>query len=259
MTSPSPKASASPATRATAPVATEPSREGPRASPKLGPRPPFDPESVVWTVSPNVRVRSKPRVSSDSVKYEPLLPKGTVLSVLEGPVTGSGFWWYKIELLDKTLRGGRTTGWVAAGDHDGTPWIGYLDGLSGPDTDPLPEYEGPDLPEPVLHFQGTEPYVVDGTSWTRFALSVVNWADYSAESFGVGLEADACRRTWVYIFDHDRDEQIDSFCDLREPSDLTGIWFAVPDGTAPPARVLVVIEDTFTGAVVESNSVGLAF
>lgn len=213
----------------------------------------------MWTVSPDVRVRSKPRVSSDSVRYEPLLAKGTVLSLVEGPVAGSGYWWYKVELLDKTLRGGRTTGWVPAGDHDGTPWIGHLDGLSGPDTEPVPEYDGPDLPEPVLHFQGTEEYAVDGQSWTRFALSVVNWSDFSAELFEVGPDPDACRRTWVHIFSPYRSEQIDVVCDFREPSELTGISFAVPHGTAPPARVFVQIEDTFTGALVESNTVSLAF
>jgi hypothetical protein len=111
----------------------------------------------------------------------------------------------------------------------------------------------------VLSFDRTEEYVVDGTSWTRYALSVVNWADFSIESFEAGSEPDACRRTWVHIIDPDRDEQIDSFCDFRQPNDLTGISFVLPTGTAPPARVFVVLEDTFTGIAVESNSVSLTF
>jgi hypothetical protein len=60
--------------------------------------------------------------------------------VLGEPVAGSGYWWYRIELgdPDQSLVGGVRDGWVAAGDHDGTPWIDWLQ-----DVDP-----GPPSPEP---------------------------------------------------------------------------------------------------------------
>ena len=70
--------------------------------------------AVLVTVSDNVRVRSKPRVSSDSTRYEPVLPRGTEVVVTTGPVAASGYWWYKVELVDVTLKGGITTGWLAA-------------------------------------------------------------------------------------------------------------------------------------------------
>lgn len=75
------------------------------------------------TVSNSLRVRSLPVVSDDSVKYEPLLPTGTELQVVGGPVDASGYTWYQVEPLSMSLDGGVERGWVASADHDGTPWI----------------------------------------------------------------------------------------------------------------------------------------
>jgi hypothetical protein len=87
------------------------------------------------TLTDDLRVRSQARVADDSVKYEPLLPKGTLLHILEGPVYGSGFWWYRVTPhasragmdVPLVLSGGATDGWVAAAARDGTPWIGPLE------------------------------------------------------------------------------------------------------------------------------------
>jgi serpin B len=81
---------------------------------------------AVVTVSPDLRVRSQPRVADDSAKYEPLLPTGTELTVIGGPVVASGYIWYEVIPVDLNLAGGHTSGWVAAADKDGTPWIGRL-------------------------------------------------------------------------------------------------------------------------------------
>ena len=80
--------------------------------------------AVVKTVSGDLRARSQPRVSDDSIKYTPLLPLGTQLQVIGGPVEASGYTWYQVEPLDFSLAEGVTRVWVAAADHDGTPWIG---------------------------------------------------------------------------------------------------------------------------------------
>ena len=55
------------------------------------------------TVSDDLRVRSEPRVADDSIKYEPLLPLGTELTVLDGPVSGSGYTWYKVAPVSFTV------------------------------------------------------------------------------------------------------------------------------------------------------------
>jgi hypothetical protein len=71
-----------------------------------------------------LRVRSKPSISDDSIKYEPLLKQGTRFGYIAGPVAASGYQWYLVDLgSDSPLLDGVTQGWVAAGDRDGTPWI----------------------------------------------------------------------------------------------------------------------------------------
>ncbi len=77
--------------------------------------------TVVTTLADEgLRVRSEPRVSDDSEKYDPLLPPGTQLYVLDGPVSASGYAWYEVvPLTSRTL----PSGWVASASRDGDPWI----------------------------------------------------------------------------------------------------------------------------------------
>jgi len=79
--------------------------------------------SLAETVSDRIRVRSQPRVSDDSIKYEPVLPLGTGLTIVGGPVEASGYTWYEVEPVAFALNDGVRRGWVAIGDHDGTPWV----------------------------------------------------------------------------------------------------------------------------------------
>jgi serpin B len=76
------------------------------------------------TVSPGLRVRSLPRVADDSIRYEPLLPLGTRLAVLGGPVVAGSYTWYDVAPIGVQLAGGLTHGWVAIAGTDGTPWLG---------------------------------------------------------------------------------------------------------------------------------------
>lgn len=79
--------------------------------------------TVVVTVSDRVRVRSEPRVSADSIKYEPVLPLGTELTVLDGPVSASGYTWYQVAPVSFDGLEGPGYGWVALAGTDGEPWI----------------------------------------------------------------------------------------------------------------------------------------
>jgi len=91
--------------------------------------------TVVMTVVDGLRVRSQPRISDDSEKYEPLLPVGTQLFVVDGPVAASGYNWYNVAPVSIGLiapwtcgspKGpceGLHTGWVAAASRDGEPWL----------------------------------------------------------------------------------------------------------------------------------------
>jgi hypothetical protein len=107
------------------PAATQALPTTPTPLPSASPRP-SRPASTVRrnaaavSVVDGLRVRSKPRISDDSQMYEPLLPVGTQLYVLDGPVTASGYTWYEVVLLGS----GRTPqGWVAAASRSGERWL----------------------------------------------------------------------------------------------------------------------------------------
>jgi serpin B len=126
-TTPTPTApatgAASSAVPSVSPAATPalPPTSAPTAAPKPGA---FAPGSLAVTVSDDLVVRSKPEVSDASKIYRPYLPTGTELRVIEGPVAGSGYRWYHVDLVGLTLAGGVTSGWVAAASRDGVRWIG---------------------------------------------------------------------------------------------------------------------------------------
>jgi hypothetical protein len=94
--------------------------EPPSAAPPSGTTsPPFAPDSIAVTVSDRLLVRSKPGLGKESKELTPLLPVGTRLFVIKGPVPASGYDWYLVE----PLAGAGRPGWVAAGDRSGKPWI----------------------------------------------------------------------------------------------------------------------------------------
>jgi serpin B len=156
---------ASPGTTATpAPASTSPTASvatpaapavtpGPTATtgPVVSPPPvsvgPLVPGDLAVTVADNLRVRSLPRVASDSAKYGPLLPAGTQLVVIAGPVEASQYSWYKVAPIGVSLDGGIDQGWVAVADHDGTPWVAVA-------KDPTPGFDLASVqvarPKPVL-------------------------------------------------------------------------------------------------------------
>jgi hypothetical protein len=82
----------------------------------------LDVDTIAETVTDRLRVRSQPRVADDSRKLEPLLPPGTRLFVVGGPIVATGYQWYLVRpLADPGLP---LFGWVASADHDGSAWIG---------------------------------------------------------------------------------------------------------------------------------------
>jgi hypothetical protein len=81
--------------------------------------------SIVATLADDgLRVRSAPRVGEDSDLMEPLLPLGTQLLVLDGPMSASGYAWYDVvPLTSRNL----PSGWVASASRDGEPWVATAD------------------------------------------------------------------------------------------------------------------------------------
>ncbi len=124
-------------------TATPPAVSSATPAPSQGPSDPIL-RQVVVTVSDGLRVRSEPRVSDDSIKYEPVLPLGTELRVLDGPVSASGYTWYKVAPVSFVGLEGPGYGWVAMAGMDGEPWIALTErpdpmiGFAKADCPPVP-------------------------------------------------------------------------------------------------------------------------
>jgi hypothetical protein len=72
------------------------------------------------TVESNVRVRSAPGTGGDSALLKPLLPAGTWLYVVDGPVRASTYDWYLVVPVETNVL---PSGWVARASRSGTPWV----------------------------------------------------------------------------------------------------------------------------------------
>ena len=116
-----------------APTDSPPPSQSPDASPSEPAAPtepvvdavPIPSDTYARVVTNDLRVRSKPGVSDDSKKLEPLLQEDELLVVLDGPVKDSGYDWYQVQPVipvDMGI-GSIPFGWVAAADKDGEPWI----------------------------------------------------------------------------------------------------------------------------------------
>lgn len=79
---------------------------------------------IATVVTNDLRVRTKPSVSADSLKLTPLLDNGREVYVVKGPKAGSGYQWYEVQPI---RRPGEETampfGWIAAADKDGEQWV----------------------------------------------------------------------------------------------------------------------------------------
>ena len=93
----------------------------------LTPRPVPPPLAVdslaaVTAAGDGLRVRSAPGVGADSKKLTPLLPKGTRILVVRGPVEADGMDWYEVSAENDA----GLFGWVASGKN-GETWIKPVD------------------------------------------------------------------------------------------------------------------------------------
>jgi hypothetical protein len=119
-----------------------------------------------------------------------------------------------------------------------------------------------DLPNPRLELLGVEDYSVGGETFTRYQLSVTNWGSYPDDLFEPSPDLPPCglntesSRTWIDIFNQD-DGRIYGFCALSASEDLTGLWFSVKLGDAPPDSVYIVMTDRRCDLSYVSNKVSI--
>jgi hypothetical protein len=105
-----------------------------------------EPGLYAVTVGDRLRVRSKPGVSDDSEKLEPLLKDNIRLLVIDGPVEASGYDWFHVQPSGNFKPGQPwPSGWVAAG-KDGEHWI-----------EPF-EFECPSVPTNVRGMNDLSPW-----------------------------------------------------------------------------------------------------
>ena len=88
---------------------------------------PLAADTLAEVVSGRLRIRSEPRIADDSIKHEPLLDVGDRLLILDGPVVANDYEWYEVMAWRPgNLYASWPVGWVARGDHDGTPWLAAM-------------------------------------------------------------------------------------------------------------------------------------
>jgi len=126
--SPSASASTAPASIDSPPPSPSPEPSPPESAAPTEPSVPvvdIGSDSFARVVTNDLRVRSKPGVSDDSKKLEPLLQSGDLLLVLDGPVRASGYDWYQVQPVESFNAANESSlfGWVAAAGKDGELWI----------------------------------------------------------------------------------------------------------------------------------------
>lgn len=113
-------------------------------------------------------------------------------------------------------------------------------------------------PDPELAFAGRESFQSGGRIWTRYKLTVTNRNAYSQDMFASAPDLPPCglntkaSRTWVDVYDQ-QGKRLQSFCAFLKPGDLSLLWFAVPEGQAPPSEAFVVLSDRLSKKEYKSN------
>ena len=124
----------------------------------------------------------------------------------------------------------------------------------------VPRQHPVSLPSPRLVFHGTESYEINGFDFVRYQYDVTNKTSYSKALFATLPDLPPCgqntspSRTAVGIYDI-KGKRLTEFCSLPGPEHLGSLWFAVPEGTAPPSGVYIEITDRLTGKSTRSNVV----
>lgn len=115
------------------------------------------------------------------------------------------------------------------------------------------------LPNPVLYLSSMEYYVANGSPFIRYSYGVLNSDAYPAAMFAPAPGLPPCgsntnsSRTWVDFFANGTNRRLYGFCALGSPSQLNGIWFALPEGQVPPSYVYIELIDRQTNTRYRSN------
>ena len=106
------------------------------------------------------------------------------------------------------------------------------------------------FPSPVLAVTGKQDETFpDGTEISRYQLGVTNWSMYPDDLFAAAPDLPACglntsaARTWVNSYSQ-AGTYLQGFCALGSAAELKdSLWFAVPQGVAPPEYIYLTLTD----------------
>jgi hypothetical protein len=114
-------------------------------------------------------------------------------------------------------------------------------------------------PNPVIYLMKVEPVTIRGQNFLRYFYDVFNKDQYPAAMFAAAPSLPPCgnntnaSRAWVDIFANGSNRRLNSFCALGSPTNLSGIWFALPEGEIPPSYIYIEINDRQTSTKYRSN------
>jgi hypothetical protein len=182
---------------------TDPATDAPSVAPQSAGEPTpeasistgYAPDTLLSVIEGPLRVRSKPSVDEDSIKFTPLLDTGQRLYVMSGPVEGSGYTgWYLVRPVAKRVT---QDGWVSAAARDGTPWLEPA-AVDCPSVPTLADIDAMDAAVRVICFAGREltftATVVWGANcgdanilakpdWMAACLSTFRWGSKTSDVF----------------------------------------------------------------------------
>lgn len=116
------------------------------------------------------------------------------------------------------------------------------------------------LPTPRLHALGHEHYSTAFGKFVRYRFDVLNYEAFAPDLFVASPALPPCgrntnsARSWVDFF-NSAGPRIYGFCAITSPAGLNSLWFAVPEGTAPPTGVYIELIDRLTNRRARSNTV----
>jgi hypothetical protein len=201
---------AAPSSQPSIPIGTPPGSQRPIAEPSAPSmstpsEPPVDSVPIpantyARVVTDDLRVRSRPGVAEESMKLEPLLDRGALLVVLDGPVQASGYDWYQVyPTYSFEQETSYPFGWIAAADKNGDPWI-EPEKVECPAT--------PTTLEEFSHVFEIDHLLYQFTCYSRRDISLRSWLTTPSEWCGLGAETlveplwiDECGTASNYLVD----------------------------------------------------------
>ena len=229
-----PSASLEPSIAPSAPPTASPAPE-PTPTPEPSEPPvdsvPIPSDAYARVVTDDLRVRSKPGVSGDSTKLEPLLQRDTLVLVVDGPVQASGYDWYQVQPLARSDLDEPVApfGWVAAAGKDGEPWI-EPDAVECP---PVPtDLDGlANLSEISENYYGITCFSGDEISFTARLVTPDSWCGLGAETNWDPVWMGTCSAPPNYLVRLDDDDGGSAFWPAWSPDVDLGI---APPMESPP-------------------------